>query len=69
MRETIDNWLGVGVRVGVLITLILVAIYGSVAIIEPRRWLLYLEIGLLVLSLGLKAERILDDFWHHRGEE
>lgn len=69
MRETIDNYFGLAVRLGVGITLILVAIYGWVAIIEPRLWLLYLEIVAVFLSIGLKLERIIDDHLHHKEEE
>ena len=61
MREIVHGALAIGTIIGILVTLGLVLVYGSVAIIEPRVWVVYLELVAGILVLALDLERLVDD--------
>jgi len=67
MREIVHGALAIGTCLGILITLALVLVYGSVAIIEPRKWLLVVEVVAVLMVGVLDLERLVDDARKLRG--
>lgn len=59
-RYLLTNVLLAGCSTGILIILILIAIYGSVEIIEPSVSVLITEIGLLVIILAFAIYNLIE---------
>ena len=68
LEEIYADLYGISAISWIIFHLFMIAKYGTFAITEGNPYILWIEIGVTILVLGLMIERLIDDFRKKRGK-